>query len=153
MLQLYVIFFLLPEIGISLHAFWAAVLGLAINYSAYEAEIYRAGIQAIPRGQMEAAQSLGMSQWLALRRIIVPQATRIVIPPMTNDFIALFKDTAVCSVITVVELSKQYYVQARSTGAVLELGLFTAVLYFAMSYPLSKLASYWERRLTPERHL
>jgi polar amino acid transport system substrate-binding protein len=150
-LQLYVIFFLLPEIGISIHAFWAAVLGLAINYSAYEAEIYRAGLQAIPAGQMEAALSLGMSRGLALRRIIVPQATRLVIPPVTNDFIALFKDTAVCSVITVVELSKQYSIQARSTGAVIELGLLTAGIYFAMSYPLSILAGRLERRLTPER--
>ena len=149
-LQLYVIFFLLPEIGISIHAFWAAVLGLAINYSAYEAEIYRAGMQAIPRGQMEAALALGMSQWLALRRVIVPQATRLVIPPVTNDFIALFKDTAVCSVITVVELSKQYYIQARSTGAILELGILTALLYLAMSYPLSIVAGRLERRLAAE---
>ena len=100
---------------------------MAVNYSAYEAEIYRAGLQAIPRGQMEAALSLGMSRWLALRRVIVPQATRIVIPPVTNDFIALFKDTAVCSVITVVELSKEYYIQARSTGAIVELGIVTAL--------------------------
>jgi polar amino acid transport system substrate-binding protein len=150
-LQLYVIFFLLPEFGISIHAFWAAIIGLAINYSAYEAEIYRAGLQAIPRGQMEAALALGMSRWLALRRIIVPQATRIVIPPMTNDFIALFKDTAVCSVITVVELSKEYYVHARSTGAILELGIVTAVLYMAMSFPLSVLTNYLEKRLARER--
>ena len=146
-LQLYVIFFVLPEIHISIHAFWAGVMGLAINYSAYEAEIYRAGIQAIPKGQTEAALALGMSQWLTLRRIIIPQATRIVIPPMTNDFIALFKDTAVCSVITVVELSKQYYIQARSTGAILELGVLTAILYLAMSYPLSLLAGRLERQL------
>lgn len=150
-LQLYVIFFLLPEIGISIHAFWAAVLGLAINYSAYEAEIYRAGLQAIPNGQMEAALSLGMTRGLALRRIIIPQATRLVIPPMTNDFIALFKDTAVCSVITVVELSKDYYIQARSTGAIVELGILTAALYLAMSFPLSLAAGYLERRLTPDR--
>ncbi len=149
-LQLYVIFFLLPEIGISIHAFWAAVIGLAVNYSAYEAEIYRAGIQAIPRGQMEAATALGMGRGLALRRIIIPQATRLVIPPMTNDFIALFKDTAVCSVITVVELSKQYYVHARSTGAILELGIVTALLYLAMSYPLSIIASRLEKRLARE---
>lgn len=150
-LQLYVIFFLLPEIGLSIHAFWAAVIGLAINYSAYEAEIYRAGLQAIPRGQMEAALALGMSRNLALRRVIVPQATRLVIPPVTNDFIALFKDTAVCSVITVVELSKEYYIQARSTGAIVELGILTALLYLAMSYPLSVLAAALERRLTPDR--
>jgi polar amino acid transport system substrate-binding protein len=149
-LQLYVIFFLLPEIGLSIPAFWAAVIGLAINYSAYEAEIYRAGIQAIPRGQMEAALALGMSRGLAIRRVIVPQATRLVIPPVTNDFIALFKDTAVCSVITVVELSKEYYIQARSTGAIVELGLLTAFLYLAMSYPLSLLAGRLERRLATE---
>ncbi len=151
-LQLYVIFFLLPEIGLSIHAFWAGVLGLALNYSAYEAEIYRAGLQAIPRGQMEAALSLGMSRWMALRRVILPQATRLVIPPVTNDFIALFKDTAVCSVITVVELSKQYYIHARSTGAVIELGILTAILYLAMSYPLSLLAGRLERRMKQERH-
>ncbi len=150
-LQLYVIFFLLPELGLSLHAFWAAVLGLAINYSAYEAEIYRAGLQAVPRGQMEAALALGMTRGLALRRIIVPQATRIVIPPVTNDFIALFKDTAVCSVITVIELSKAYYVHARSTGAILELGVVTALLYLVMSYPLSLLARALERRLASDR--
>lgn len=147
-LQLYVIFFLLPEVGLSLPAFWAAVIGLAINYSAYEAEIYRAGIQAIPRGQMEAALAIGMSRNLALRRVILPQATRLVIPPMTNDFIALFKDTAVCSVITVVELSKQYYIQARSTGAIIELGLLTALLYLAMSYPLSVAAGRLEKRMS-----
>jgi len=150
-LQLYVIFFLLPEIGISVSAFWAAVIGLAINYSAYEAEIYRAGLQAIPRGQMEAALALGMTRRMALRRVIVPQATRLVIPPVTNDFIALFKDTAVCSVITVVELSKQYYIQARSTGAIVELGILTAILYLAMSYPLSILAGRLEHRLSRER--
>ena len=149
-LQLYLIFFLLPEIGISLPAMAAAILGLAINYSAYESEIYRAGLQAIPRGQMEAALSLGMSRWLALRRIIVPQAVRLVIPPVMNDFIALFKDTAVCSVITVVELSKQYYMHAQSAAAVVELGIVTAMLYLAMSYPLAIFVSRMEKRLAAE---
>jgi polar amino acid transport system substrate-binding protein len=157
-LQLYVIYFLVPEVlkflfpgtHFSISAFWSAVAGLAINYSAYEAEIYRAGLQAIPKGQMEAALSLGMTRNLALRRIIIPQATRIVIPPVTNDFIALFKDTAVCSVITVVELSKEYYIQARNTGAIVELGLLSALLYLAMSYPLSLLAGRLERRLGKE---
>lgn len=154
-LQLYVIYFLVPEMlsvlipgsHLSISAFWSAVFGLAINYSAYEAEIYRAGLQAVPQGQLEAALALGMTRNLALRRIIVPQATRIVIPPVTNDFIALFKDTAVCSVITVVELSKEYYIHARNTGAIVELGILTALLYLAMSYPLSLLAGRLERRL------
>lgn len=152
-LQLYVIYFLLPEIGISIPRFWSGVLGLAMNYSAYEAEIYRAGLQAIPRGQMEAALALGMSRWLAVRRIIVPQATRIVIPAVTNDFIALFKDTAVCSVISVIELSKSYSIHAQSTRAIVELGILTCLLYFALSYPLSLVAGALERRLSPNRRV
>ncbi|MEZ6032100.1 MAG: ABC transporter permease subunit [Planctomycetaceae bacterium] len=158
-LQLYLIYFLIPRLldlmfpgeELSINAFAAAVTGLAINYSAYEAEIYRGGIRSIPQGQLEAAISLGMSRSLALRRIIIPQATRLVLPPMTNDFIALFKDTAVCSVITVVELSKQYYIQARSAGAIVELGLLTALLYLAMSYPLSVLTNRMEKNLSQER--
>jgi polar amino acid transport system substrate-binding protein len=132
MLQLFVLFFLfrLPPLV-------AGIGGLAINYSAYEAEIYRAGLQAIPGGQMEAALALGMSRRMALRRVIVPQAVRIVIPPVTNDFIALFKDTSVCSVITLVELSKQYQILANSTGGVFEFAMATALIYLAMSLPLS----------------
>jgi polar amino acid transport system substrate-binding protein len=147
MLQLYAIFFLLPKIGLAVPALVAAIAGLAINYSAYESEIYRAGLQAVPRGQMEAALSLGMSQMLAVRRIILPQAFRIVIPPVTNDFIALFKDTSVCSVVTVVELTKRYSILALSTGAIVEMATITALLYMLMSYPLSLFARWSERRL------
>jgi polar amino acid transport system substrate-binding protein len=148
MLQLFVIFYVFPSAGLRLNALTAAVMGLAINYSAYEAEIYRAGILAVPRGQMEAALALGMSKALAIRRIIVPQAIRIVIPPVTNDFIALFKDTSVCSVITVVELTKRYNIAAMtSPSEVLPLAATTAVLYLAMSYPLSVVSSRMERKL------
>jgi polar amino acid transport system substrate-binding protein len=150
MLQLYFIFFFLPELGINVPAFWTAILGLAINYSAYESEIYRAGLQAIPVGQMEAALSLGMSRALALRRIIVPQAVRIVIPPVVNDFIALFKDTSVCSVVTLVELTKRFSVLSQSTQATVELMLLTAALYMLMSYPLSVVAGRLERRMARE---
>jgi polar amino acid transport system substrate-binding protein len=147
LLQLLVIYYLLPTVGIFLPAFWAGVVGLAINYSAYEAENYRAGLLAIPRGQMEAALSLGMSTRTALRRVIVPQALRIVIPPVTNDFIALFKDTSVCAVIAVTELSQQYrYLVVDHPRLVAELGLMTATLYLLMSYPLSLVARRLERR-------
>ena len=125
----------------------AGIAGLAINYSAYEAEIYRAGLQAIPAGQMEAALALGMSRTLALRRVIIPQAVRIVIPPVTNDFIALFKDTSVCSVITLIELTKQYSILAKSTGGALEFALAAAALYMMMSVPLSWFSRWSERRL------
>lgn len=152
MLQLYAIFFLLPQLGIELQPLVAAIAGLAINYSAYEAEIYRAGFQAVPRGQMEAALALGMTRGQAIRRILLPQAFRMVIPPVTNDFIALFKDTSVCSVVTVVELTKRYSVLALSTGAIVELAAITAVLYMLMSYPLSLLAHWSEQRMASGSH-
>jgi polar amino acid transport system substrate-binding protein len=150
MLQLFVLFFLLPRLGLELPALVAGIVGLAINYSAYEAEIYRAGLQAIPAGQMEAALALGMSRRLALRRVILPQAVRIVIPPVTNDFIALFKDTSVCSVISIVELTKRYAILANSTGGVIEFAAATALLYLAMSAPLAWLVRRLERRLSLE---
>jgi polar amino acid transport system substrate-binding protein len=142
MLQLFVLFYLLK-----LPPWVAGISGLAINYSAYEAEIYRAGLQAIPGGQMEAALALGMSRRMALRRVIVPQAIRIVIPPVTNDFIALFKDTSVCSVITLVELTKEYSILANSTGGAIEFALAAATLYMLMSVPLSWFSRWSERRL------
>jgi polar amino acid transport system permease protein/polar amino acid transport system substrate-binding protein len=148
LMQLFVLYYLLPQYtGISLPEFWTGVLGLAINYSAYEAENYRAGLLAIPRGQMEAAQSLGMSTSTALRRVIVPQAVRIVIPPVTNDFIALFKDTSVVSMISVIELTGEYrFLINNHPRLMLEFGLMTAALYLAMSYPLSLVARRMETR-------
>ena len=147
MLQLYAIFFLLPKIGLALPALVAAVIGLALNYSAYESEIYRAGLKAVPLGQFEASLSLGLSKWQALRHVLVPQAVRIVMPPVTSDFIALFKDTSVCSAITVIELTKRYSVLALSTGRIVELAVVTAVLYLCMSWPLALLSRWFEQRL------
>ena len=147
MLQLYFLFFMLPEVGIAIPAFWTGILGLAVNYSAYESEIYRAGLQAVPTGQMEAALSLGMSRGLAVRRILVPQAVRIVIPPVVSDFIALFKDTSVVSVVTLVELTKRFSVLSQSTQATVELMLMTALLYLLMSYPMAVLSRRVERSL------
>ncbi len=141
LLQLAVIYYFLPNVGISLPAFWAGVFGLALNYGAYEAENYRAGLLAIPAGQMEAALSLGMSPWTALRRIIVPQAARLVVPPVTNDFISLFKDTSICSAIAITELMARYRtLMVNYQSMALEVGLITAMLYLMMSYPLSLLA-------------
>ncbi len=124
----------------------AAILGFGLNYAAYEAEIYRAGISAIPAGQWEAAAALGMSTPLAFRRIILPQAIRIILPPMTNDFVALFKDTSVVSIISVVELSKEYQILTKSWGGYVQIGLTTAGLYLVMSVTLGYLSRYLERR-------
>ena len=97
LLQLIYIYFVLPTVGIRLDPFVAAVVGLSLNYSAYLSEVYRSGIQAIPRGQLDAAAALGMRPSLTMRRIILPQAIRIVIPTLGNYFVALFKDTSLAS--------------------------------------------------------
>jgi polar amino acid transport system substrate-binding protein len=147
LIQLFLIYYGLPEIGIRLNSFCAAILGLGLNYAASEAENYRAGIQSIPRGQTEAALALGMSRWQSLRRVVLPQAVRVVIPPVTNDFIAMFKDSSIVSVITMVELTKVYGMLAMSTYDYIGLGVMTAGIYFALSYPASIFAGWLERRL------
>ena len=124
----------------------AAILGFGLNYAAYEAEIYRAGIRSIPPGQWEAAASLGMGRLLTFRRIILPQAIRVILPPMTNDFIALFKDTSIVSIVAVVELTKQYQILAKSSLKYLEIGLVTALLYLILSVPLGALSRHLEHR-------
>jgi polar amino acid transport system substrate-binding protein len=146
LLQLFVIYYGLAPV-LALAPWCAAILGLGLNYAAYEAEIYRAGLAAVPRGQMEAAWALGMSTPVALRRVVLPQALRIALPGMTNDFIALLKDSSLVSVITVVELTKRMTIAAVDLRGWLAPGLLCAALYFAMSYPLARLARRLERRL------
>ena len=131
---------------LKLHPIEAAILGFGLNYAAYEAEIYRAGIGAIPAGQWEAAASLGMSTPLTFRRIILPQAIRVILPPMTNDFVALFKDTSIVSIIAVTELSTEYQILTKSGGGYVQIGLCTAALYLVMSVPLGHLSRHLEKR-------
>lgn len=133
-----------PYIGLDLSAMQAAVVGFGLNYAAFEAEIYRSSILAVPKGQWEAAHALGMNDVVTFRRVIFPQAIRTALGPMTNDFVAMFKDTSLVSVIAVVELTKQYQILARSSLKFVEIGLCTAVLYLAMSVPLGYLARYLE---------
>ena len=148
LIQLYLLYYGLPNLGIQLSAFVAAVLGLGLNYAAYEAEIYRAGLLSIAKGQDEASRSLGMTGWQSLKYVIAPQAIRTILPPSTNDFIALFKDTSLVSIITVTELTRAYSQAATTTYRFLELGLATALLYFLMSFPLSL----WSRSMEKKRH-
>lgn len=148
LLLIYFLYYGLADLvpGLKLGALTAAILGFGLNYAAYEAEIYRAGLGSIPAGQWEAAASLGMWPTLAFRRIVLPQAVRVILPPMTNDFVALFKDTSVVSVIAVTELSKQYQILTKSGGGYLEIGLVTAALYLAMSVPLGYVSRHLEQR-------
>ena len=149
LLQLYVLYFGLAPFY-PLHPIAAAVIGLGLNYAAYEAEIYRAGLQAVPRGQIEAAEALGMTGPMVVRRVVLPQAFRFSLPGVANDFIALLKDSSLVSVITVVELTKRMSIAAVDSGGWLLPGLLCAALYLAMSYPLSRLARRLERHLGPK---
>jgi polar amino acid transport system substrate-binding protein len=153
LIQLYLIFYGLPNIGIRLSPLVAAIVGLGLNYAAYEAENYRAGIQSIPRGQMEAALSLGMTCAQALRHVIVPQAMRLVIPPVTNDFIALFKDSSIVSVITMVELTKVYGQLASTYYDYIGVGILTAGIYFLLGLPFVRLARWAEARLAVDKRV
>jgi len=147
LIQLFIIFYGLPAIGIRFSPLWAAVTGLGINYAAYEAENYRAGIQSIPRGQLDAALALGLSRIQTIRKIVLPQAVRLVIPPVTNDFIALLKDSSLVSVITMVELTKMYGQLAATNYDYIGIGLLTAAIYFVLGLPIARLSRLLESRL------
>ena len=145
LLQLFVIYYGLASV-IRLPAFIAALVGLGLNYAAYESEIYRSALEAVPRGQLDAARSLGFSTLQALRLVRAPQAFRIALAPMTNDFVALLKDSSLVSVITVVELTKQTQIFATNIGSWLVPGLLCAAIYLVMSLPLGYLARRLEER-------
>ncbi len=145
LLQLFVLYYGLAA-AIRLPAFAAALLGLALNYAAYESEIYRGALEAVPTGQLEAARTLGLSERQVLRLVRGPQAFRLALAPMTNDFIALLKDSSLVSVLTVMELTKQTQIFATNLGSWVVPGLLCAGLYLAMSLPLAALARQLERR-------
>lgn len=144
-LQLIYVYYVLPSIGIRLGPFSAGVLALTLNYSAYISEVYRGGIQAIARGQHDAAAALGMTHALAMRRIILPQAIRIIIPTLGNYFIGLFKDTALASAISIQELLYTAQVKAALSYQYFTLYTVVGVLYFAVSFPAARLVGYLER--------
>jgi polar amino acid transport system substrate-binding protein len=145
LLQLFVLYYGLGE-AVRLPAFLAAMLGLALNYAAYESEIYRAALEAVPVGQLEAARTLGLSHAQVLRLVRGPQAFRLALAPMTNDFVALLKDSSLVSVLTVVELTKQTQIFATNIGSWVVPGLLCAALYLLMSMPLAALGRRLERR-------
>ncbi len=144
-LQLIYVYYVLPSIGIRLEPFSAGVLALTLNYSAYISEVYRGGILAIPHGQHDAAAALGMTHALAMRRIILPQAIRIIIPALGNYFIGLFKDTALASAISIQELLYTAQVKAALSYQYFTLYTVVGVLYFAVSFPAARLVGYLER--------
>lgn len=144
--QLFWIYFVLPDFGITLSALQAAIIGLGLAYSAYQSENFRAGIEAIDHGQIEAAQTIGMGWWLTMRRVVLPQAFKIILPPYGNIMIMMLKDSSQASTITVAELAQQGRLIAASTFQNTTVFTLVAILYLCMSLPLIWLVSRLEKR-------
>ena len=151
LVQLTIIYFGLPELGLTLSPFVAGVTALGLNYAAAESENYRAGLLSVPAAQLDAARSLGLSTAQALRHVLLPQAARVSLPPMTNDFIALLKDSSLVSAVALTELTKVYGILGNSTRDYLGLGVVVAAWYLLIGLPFVFLARRLERRLG--RHL
>jgi len=145
--QIFIIFFILPEWGLQLEAFPAALLAMAIMGSAFICEIVAGGISSIPRGQWEAAASSGLTLTQQLRLVILPQAMRIILPPLVGQYVLLIKDTSVVSVIGVMELTRVGWVTVVRIPEGLMVFSLVGLLYFSISYPLILLSNYLERRM------
>ena len=142
---LVIVYYALPFVGLRLLSFASATLALTMISSAYTAEIYRAGIAAIPRGQFEAAQSIGLGSWHLMRDVVLPQAIRIVVPPLTGNSINVMKDTALASVVAMPDLLKQA-TQAQALAANPTPLIGAAILYLLLLLPLVRLVASFEAR-------
>jgi polar amino acid transport system permease protein len=146
LLQLFYIFYVLPFFGVRFSPITAAILGLAINYGAYLSEVFRAGIEAVDHGQWEGARALGMPARVFMPLVILPQAIRIVIPPVGNYFISLFKDTALVSTISLGDLMFQGQLLAAENFKYLQIYTFIFFIYLGISYPASRFVAALEVR-------
>lgn len=146
LVQLFYLYFVMPELGVRLSALEAGIIGLGVAYSAYHSENFRAGIEAIDHGQIEAAQSIGMGWGLMMRRVVLPQAVKIMLPPYGNIMIMMLKDSSQASTITVAELTLQGQIIASSTFKNMTVYTLVALLYLSMSLPLIGFVGWLERR-------
>ena len=146
--QIFIVFFIFPEWGLQLDAFPAALLAMAIMGSAFVCEIVAGGISAIHKGQWEAASSSGLTKFQQLRLVIVPQAMKVIVPPLVGQYVLLIKDTSVVSVIGVMELTRVGWVTVVRIPEGLMVFALVGILYFSISYPLIVLSNYLERRMT-----
>ena len=148
LVQLLWVYYVLPIVfDISIDAFAACIIGLSVYSSAFIAEIYRAGIQSVPRGHREAAQVLGISPLDAFIRIVIPQALRATLPPLAANFVQLIKYSSLAAVISVSEVTRRGMELSASTFRPMEIFTFIAVVYFLICWPLSQGIRFWERRL------
>jgi cystine transport system permease protein len=151
LVQLFVVFYGLPSLGIRIDPWPSAIIAFSLNVGGYAAEVIRAAILSVPQGQWEAAHTIGMSRGLALRRIILPQAARVSVPPLSNTFISLVKDTSLASVILVTELFRQAQQIATVSNEFLLIYLEAALVYWVICLILSFGQDALEKRL--DRHV
>ena len=153
LMQLIVLYYGLPSVGINLEAIVAGIIGLSANSAAYVGEIFRAGIQSVGRGQMEAAQAGGLTHLQAMRYVILPQAFRMVLPPLTNEFVTMLKDSSLVSTLAIAELLRTGREVVAWKVNVFSPFAGVTLLYLAMTLPLTRLARSLERRIDPDRRL
>lgn len=152
LVQIYYIFYVFPFFGFTLNAIPAGILGLTLNYAAYLSEVYRAAIQAIPAGQTEAATALNLNKIQTLVYVILPQAWRIMLPPVINYLLGLLKDTSLLSLITIQELMFSGLLLGSVTFRYFTVLTMVAIFYFVVCYPISILADWVERKMRPEEY-
>ncbi|WP_321311603.1 amino acid ABC transporter permease [Halarcobacter sp.] len=148
LIQLFFIYYGLPQIGIVMSSHQAAIIGLSLNFGAYMAEIVRAGIQAIPKGQYEAADSLGLNKIQMFIHIIYPQAFKIVLPPLTNTYASILKDSSLVSVLSITELTRAGQLIYVRTYEPFEIYLTLGVFYFVMTYTIAIFSKYLEKKVS-----
>lgn len=148
--QLYYIFYVMPFFGVTFPAVIAGIVGMSINYTAYLSEVYRAAVSAVPRTQVEAAESLGLSYWQSRRLVILPQAARVALPPTVNYLLGLFKDTSLLSLITIKELMFAGILFGATTFKYFTILTEVAIIYFIICYPVALLSTWLGRRMKME---
>jgi polar amino acid transport system permease protein len=153
LMQLIILYYALPSVGINLEAIVAGIIGLSANSAAYVGEIFRAGIQSVGRGQMEAARAGGLTHLQAMRYVVLPQAFRMVLPPLTNEFVDMLKDSSLVSTLAIAELLRTGREVVAWKVNVFSPFAGVTLLYLAMTLPLTHLARYLERRIDPERRV
>lgn len=153
LMQLIILYYGLPSVGINLEAIVAGIIGLSANSAAYVGEIFRAGIQSVSRGQMEAARAGGLTHLQAMRYVVLPQAFRMVLPPLTNEFVTMLKDSSLVSTLAIAELLRTGREVVAWKVNVFSPFAGVTLLYLAMTLPLTHLARYLERRIDPDRRL
>jgi polar amino acid transport system permease protein len=148
LVQIFIIYFGLPAVGLNIPRYPSGIIALGINSGAYIAEIVRAGIQSIPKGQTEAAKSLGMTYWQTMRYIILPQAFRNILPALGNEFIALTKDSSLVSVIAIRELLRSGQIVISRTYQSFAVYIAVALIYFVMTFIMSRIVRWTEKKVT-----